>query len=72
MQHVLGCLWPVAAPVAELFFLQFYKALEAGEDMPIAFHSAQLAARAAYREYRDWGAFYFMGPCLSTEPRRVS
>jgi len=65
VHRVIGTLWPVAAAVAECFFQRFYDILRDGAEMSAAFRDAQLTARAKHPEYRDWGAFYFMGPPMA-------
>jgi len=61
VQRLVGTLWPVAAPAAETFFRCFYAELARSPDLAAAFEHAQQAARAGHPEYRDWGAFYFIG-----------
>jgi len=58
---VIGCLWPVHPDVATFFFRTLYERLAADADRRAAFRTAQLATRAIYRAYRDWGAFSFLG-----------
>jgi CHAT domain-containing protein len=62
VQRVVGTLWPVSSAVANCFFEAFYGALGDDRRYASAFRQAQLAARDLHPEYRDWGAFYFMGP----------
>lgn len=58
---VIGALWPVTAAVATLFFEELYSCLLNGHPKRDAFHRAQRVTRQAYPEYRDWGAFTFIG-----------
>ncbi|MFH8562548.1 CHAT domain-containing protein [Streptomyces sp. NPDC017988] len=58
---VIGTLWPVTAPVTTLFFEELYSRLGAGCPKRQAFRRAQQKARQAFPEYRDWGAFVFIG-----------
>jgi len=58
---VVGALWPVSPDVAETFFTTLYTYL-ADDGIPVAaFRYAQNHARARHPNYRDWGAFIYMG-----------
>ncbi|MFG2970937.1 MULTISPECIES: CHAT domain-containing protein [unclassified Streptomyces] len=58
---VIGVLWPVTAPVATLFYEELYLSLLADSTKRDAFRQAQQATRAAFPQYRDWGAFTLIG-----------
>ncbi|TDC20109.1 CHAT domain-containing protein [Streptomyces sp. 8K308] len=58
---VIGCLWPVHPEVATCFFAALYERLGALPDRRAAYRAAQLATRARFPAYRDWGAFCFVG-----------
>ena len=58
---VIGTLWPVRSGVTQLFFESLYRELATGSGKREAFQTAQLTARGAYPEYRDWGAFWYSG-----------
>jgi CHAT domain-containing protein len=57
---IVATLWPVGSEPAATFFPAFYTALQPGVRVRDAFHSAQLACRAAHPAYPDWGAFYLI------------
>ncbi len=61
VETVIGTLWESEVHASELFFTELYKALSTGAGRLDAFRHAQLATRAAYPAYRDWGPFYLMG-----------
>ncbi|QDQ14895.1 CHAT domain-containing protein [Streptomyces spectabilis] len=58
---VIGALWPVTATAATLFFEELYSHLGQGHPKRDAFRHAQQRTRWACPEYRDWGAFTFIG-----------
>jgi CHAT domain-containing protein len=61
---VVACLWPVRPEPATHFFVELYQTLaKSGQrpDLRAAFRAAQLATRAEYPAYRDWGAFVYVG-----------
>ncbi|PRY00403.1 CHAT domain-containing protein [Allonocardiopsis opalescens] len=58
---VVGCLWPVHPAVADVFFTGLYARLAAGRPKAAAFRGAQREARRRCPQYRDWGAFCFIG-----------
>jgi len=58
---VIAALWPVAEGPASAFFSSLYENLASGGSSVSAFRAAQLATRQIYNEYRDWGAFAFIG-----------
>jgi hypothetical protein len=61
VRTILGTLWPVSAPVAERFFSRFYTEILNRKSKLKAFELAQQTARSEFPQYRDWGAFYFVG-----------
>lgn len=58
---VVGALWPVTATVADTFFLNLYTRLANGASTLNAFRTAQQETRGHFPQYRDWGAFCFLG-----------
>jgi hypothetical protein len=58
---LIGTLWEVESNTSEFFFTTLYKNLVAGKDKLTAFHLAQKVTRKAHPQFRDWGAFYYMG-----------
>lgn len=58
---VIGALWPVGAAPATTFFTTLYTRLAAGNAKLAAYRAAQAATREKHPEYRDWGAFCYMG-----------
>ena len=58
---VIGAMWPAETAAALSFFTALYRALHNGRSVRDAFHDAQLATRATHSQYRDWGAFTFVG-----------
>ncbi|MBB0228385.1 CHAT domain-containing protein [Streptomyces calidiresistens] len=56
-QAVVGCLWPVRPEPATHFHHHLHRRIARGIDPERAFREAQLATRARYPHYRDWGAF---------------
>ncbi|PAX84310.1 hypothetical protein CLM85_21160 [Streptomyces albidoflavus] len=59
-QAVVGCLWPVRPEPATYFYHHLHQGVARGTDPEQAFRGAQLATRAAYPPYRDWGAFTYV------------
>jgi CHAT domain-containing protein len=58
---VIGALWPVRAAPATTFFTTLYAQLAAQADKLVAYRAAHTATRNAHSEYRDWGAFCYVG-----------
>jgi CHAT domain-containing protein len=58
---VIGTLWPVHSVVTQVFFETLYREIKNGSAKREAFQTAQLTARQNFPEYRDWGAFWYMG-----------
>lgn len=58
---MVGCLWPVHPDVAGAFFERMYGALADRRPRLASFRAAQQETRAQFPQYRDWGAFCFMG-----------
>ncbi|MFD9517804.1 CHAT domain-containing protein [Streptomyces sp. NPDC059979] len=59
-QAVVGCLWPVRPEPATYFYHHLHQGVARGADPEHAFRGAQLATRATYPHYRDWGAFTYV------------
>ncbi|MGW7362120.1 CHAT domain-containing protein [Streptomyces sp. NPDC054841] len=59
-QAVVGCLWPVRPEPTTYFYHHLHHGVAGGADPEHAFRAAQLATRAAYPHYRDWGAFTYV------------
>ena len=58
---IVASLWEMLDDAAAAFFVRFYQRLEGGASRLDAFRDAQLAARAAYPQARDWAGFCFLG-----------
>jgi hypothetical protein len=58
---VVGALWPVSPAPATAFFTTLYAQLAGGDAKLAAYRAAQAATRHKHREYRDWGAFCYVG-----------
>ena len=58
---VIGALWPVSPAPATTFFTTLYTRLAAGDAKLAAYRAAQAAVRQKHQEYRDWGAFCYVG-----------
>jgi CHAT domain-containing protein len=58
---VVGTLWPASDAAAEVFFTTLFREVASGASRFDAFRQAQVAARAAFPEYRDWAPFYLSG-----------
>ncbi|MFE6665730.1 CHAT domain-containing protein [Streptomyces sp. NPDC057697] len=57
---VVGCLWPVRPEPATYFHHRLHLRIAHGADPEQAFRDAQLATRARYPHYRDWGSFTYL------------
>jgi hypothetical protein len=60
-EAVIGTLWPVESETSRNFFVSLYTELAAGVPRRDAFAHTQDTVRRHHPEYRDWGAFYFLG-----------
>jgi hypothetical protein len=60
-QALVGTLWEVETSVSRDFFVELYVHLRAGAARGDAFALAQRAVREGHRQYRDWGAFQYIG-----------
>ncbi|WNF28811.1 CHAT domain-containing protein [Streptomyces sp. C11-1] len=60
VQAVVGCLWAVRPEPATFFFHHLHLRAGLVDDPEQAFRAAQLATRARYPQYRDWGAFTYL------------
>jgi CHAT domain len=58
---VVGALWEVSPAPATSFFTTLYSQLAAQADKLAAYRAAQIATRKNHPEYRDWGAFCYVG-----------
>jgi hypothetical protein len=58
---IIGTLWEAETYSCELFFVTLYQELKNGKSKLEAFYTAQKTTRAAFPQYRDWGAFYMIG-----------
>lgn len=58
---VVSALWPVPDKVASSFFRTLYATVADGRPPLAAYRAAQVATRAAFPAYRDWGAFEYTG-----------
>lgn len=58
---IIGSLWEAESTSSAFFFQVLYEALDRGEDKQSAFRTAQMHTRTFFPEYRDWGAFYYLG-----------
>jgi CHAT domain-containing protein len=61
VRAIVGTLWPIEDETGAFFFRRLYKHLRDGEDPLDCFAAAQRETRRAYPEYRDWGAFVYVG-----------
>ena len=61
---IVATLWPVESKTSARFFMTMYQRLKAGSDRLAAFASAQRDVRRRFPQYRDWGAFYYIGDSL--------
>ncbi|WP_030579252.1 CHAT domain-containing protein [Streptomyces anulatus] len=57
VQAVVGCLWAVRPEPAAYFYHRLHLRAGSADDPEQAFREAQIATRARYPAYRDWGAF---------------
>ncbi|WP_406674961.1 CHAT domain-containing protein [Nonomuraea sp. N2-4H] len=64
-EAIVGCLWPVRPEPATAFFADLHRRLGSASVVD-AFRGAQLATRAAYPQYRDWGAFSLIQARITT------
>jgi CHAT domain-containing protein len=58
---VVGALWQIRPETGETFYAALYDRLATGAGTLNAFRTAQQATRQRHPEYRDWGAFCFLG-----------
>lgn len=58
---VVTTLWPSADDASVIFFTTMFRGLGTGQSRRDAFRTAQIATRAQFPEYRDWGAFCLSG-----------
>ncbi|MGI5375200.1 CHAT domain-containing protein [Streptomyces sp. CA-251387] len=58
---LVGTLWPVETLTSRDFFTTLYGELRQGSSRLDAFTEAQRRTRAGHPQYRDWGAFYYIG-----------
>jgi CHAT domain-containing protein len=58
---VVATLWPINADAALTFFGVLYTELTAGVARLGAYRNAQLACRAQFPRFADWGAFTYIG-----------
>jgi hypothetical protein len=58
---VVTTLWPAHDDASATFFSTLFRELAAGRSRRDAFRTAQVATRAEFPEYRDWGAFCLSG-----------
>jgi CHAT domain-containing protein len=58
---IVGTLWDAETHAAATFFGELYRQLKGGTPRLDSFAAAQRETRRLHPEYRDWGAFYFMG-----------
>jgi CHAT domain-containing protein len=61
VETVIGTLWPAEVNASERFFTTLYRLLADGRPKLDAFRSAQDATRAELPQFRDWGAFHYVG-----------
>ncbi|MFN0060809.1 MAG: CHAT domain-containing protein [Planctomycetota bacterium] len=61
VRAIVGTLWNLETNAAETFFAALYQQLSEGARSHDAFAAAQRTTRARHPEYRDWGAFYYLG-----------
>ncbi len=58
---IVGTLWDTEATSARTFFGSLYRELKDGAARLDAFAAAQRETRKRHPQYRDWGAFHYMG-----------
>jgi CHAT domain-containing protein len=58
---VVGTLWPVESHTSRDFFTTLYEMLHEGRPKLAAYTGALRRTRLDHPEYRDWGAFYYVG-----------
>ncbi len=66
---IVGTLWQVESNSAVTFFTQLYARLNDGENRLEAFAHAQRVTRERHPEYRDWGAFCYLGDWTTRKAR---
>jgi CHAT domain-containing protein len=60
-ETVIGTLWEIESSCSERFFTTLYKFLSMGQGKLAAYSGALQVTREQHPEFRDWGAFYFLG-----------
>jgi hypothetical protein len=58
---IVGTLWDTEVTSARTFFVTLYGELKQGAARLDAFAAAQRETRKRHPQYRDWGAFHYMG-----------
>jgi CHAT domain-containing protein/tetratricopeptide (TPR) repeat protein len=58
---VIGTMWPVETGASQAFFGRLYENLHEGMARVEAFAQAQRHVRQHHPQYRDWGAFMYLG-----------
>jgi CHAT domain-containing protein len=61
VETVIGTLWDIESTCSERFFTTFYTSLSDGQSKLGAYGEALRVTREHHPEFRDWGAFYFLG-----------
>ncbi len=60
-ETVIGTLWEIEAGCSARFFTNLYTGLAQDKDKLTAYQEALHITREHHPEFRDWGAFYFVG-----------
>ncbi|MCU7852589.1 MAG: CHAT domain-containing protein [Candidatus Thiodiazotropha sp. (ex Monitilora ramsayi)] len=60
-ETVIGTLWEIESTCSERFFTTLYTLLGKGQSKMAAYNEALQVTREHHPEFRDWGAFYFLG-----------
>ena len=60
-ETVIGTLWEIETACSERFFTTLYTLLGKGQSKLDAYSEALRVTRKHHAEFRDWGAFYFLG-----------
>ena len=60
-ETLIGTLWPIRSDVSAAFFTDLYRHLSTGQGRLEAFHDTLRQTRVDFPEYRDWGAFFYVG-----------
>ena len=60
-ETVIGTLWEIETSCSERFFTTLYTLLGQGERKYSAYSEALRITRQHHPQFRDWGAFYFLG-----------